>query len=99
MLHRPNKTRNTEDCYALKNLVKGEKQEKRPWAEKVQKIWGNERVDLLRKKKRVVFEKNQESEAKAARAEEINNFENMSLDNLQPEDGQIKSGEQKKRLS
>ena len=51
MLHRPNKTHNTEDYYALKNLVKGAKNRKRSLrTEKVQKFQRNERVNFLREK-------------------------------------------------
>ena len=41
MLHGPNKTHNTEDCYALKNLVKGTKNGKKYPRQKIQEIRGN----------------------------------------------------------
>ena len=44
-------------------------------------------------KRSVAFEKNQDAEVKTTRAEELNNFKIMLLDNLQPEDGKIKSDE------
>ena len=43
-----------------------------------------------------MFEKDQEAEAKAVCAEELNNFENMLLDNFQPEDGYIESNKWKR---
>ena len=42
-------------------------------------------------KRRVAFENNQEAEAKADCTEELKNFQNMLLDDLQPKDGKIKS--------
>ena len=86
MLHGPNKTHNTEDCYALKNLVKGAKNGKKDLDRKKSKK--SEEINALMTyvKKRVAFGKDKEAET--ARKEELNNFENMSLDDL-PKDGKI----------
>ena len=43
-----------------------------------------------------MFEKNQEAESKAAHAEELSNFKNMLLENVQPRDGKIKSDKWKR---
>ena len=66
------------------------KTEKGPWTGKIQKAQRNEQADVLHKK-HVIAKKKQEAEAKATRTEELNNFENMLLDYLQPKDGKIKS--------
>ena len=55
----------------------------------------NECIDVLREKC-VAFKRKQEAEAKAARAEDLNNFENMLLNNLRPKYGEIESDEWKK---
>ena len=65
---------------------RNQKQKKGPRAEKVQKVRRNERVIDIHKK-RVVLKNNQDAEAKATRAEELNNLKNMLLDNLEPKDG------------
>ena len=91
MLHGPNKFHSTEDCYALKNLVKGNKNRKKDPRPKKSKRSEEMNALMSYVKKHVVFKKNQDAEAKAAHAEELNNFESMLLDNLQPEDGIIKS--------
>ena len=41
MLHAPNETHNTEDCYALKNLVKGAKNRKKDSRQKIQEMRGS----------------------------------------------------------
>ena len=48
MLHRPSKTHNIENCYALKNLVKGTKNRKKdPGQQKYQKVQGNKHANVL----------------------------------------------------
>ena len=44
----------------------------------------------------ITFKKDQDAEAKSARAEELNNFESVLLENFQPEDGKIESCKRKK---
>ena len=86
MMHGPDMTHNTEDCYALKNLVKGAKNRKKGPGQKKSKKSKEINALMTYVKKRVAFEKDKEAEA--SREKELNNFENMSLDDL-PEDGEI----------
>ena len=96
MLHEPNNTHNAEDCYALKNLVKGTKNEKKdPGQTKIQKVWGNEHANDLHRKTRSVWKELRSwSQSRAHR--KLHNFENMFLDDLQPKDGKIESDKLKK---
>ena len=90
MLHSPNKNHSTEDCYALKNLVKGAKNGKEgPRQKKPNK---SEEINALMTyvKKCVAFKKDKEAEA--ACEEDLNNFKHMSLDDL-PKDGKIGDAE------
>ena len=66
--------------------------EKRTTDKKFQKVQRNEDVIDLRDKC-IALEKNQDAEAKSTCVEELNNFKNMLLENLQPEDGKIESNE------
>ena len=86
ILHSPNETHNTEDCYALKNLMKGAKNGKKGPGQKKSK--SSEEINALVTyvKKCVAFKNNKEAES--SRKEELNNFANISLDDL-PKDGKI----------
>ena len=93
MLHGTNNTHNTEDCYTLKNIVKGTKNRKQGSQTEKSKRSMEMNVLMTYVKKRVAFKNNQNDEAKAARAEGLNNSKNMSLDNFQPKDGKIERNE------
>ena len=58
MLHGPNKAHSTEDCYTLKNPVKGTKNRKKDPGPKKSKRSKEMNMLMSYVKKRVVFEKN-----------------------------------------